>query len=163
MTALTPWNPSRRATARVKAPLPAPTHCRYCGARVSIVNNSEIYGKPHGDWPWLFLCGNRLCRAYVGLHPFTNIPLGTLADGPTREARGQAKQVFNPIWQSGHMTRTEAYQWLASQLGIGNVDECHIGYFDVAVCHRVVAACLELARKTEPQVGPRPSRLSAAA
>lgn len=76
--------------------------------------------------------------AYVGLHPFTAIPLGTLADEPTREARKRAKAAFNPIWQSGAMTRTDAYIWLAQQLGIENHEECHIGWFDVATCDRVV-------------------------
>lgn len=135
-TTKTPWNPSRRATARVKNPLPAPTTCPYDGGPVEIVNNSAIYGREYGEWPWAFLC--RSCQAYVGLHPFTAIPLGTLADGPTREARKRAKGAFNPIWQSGAMTRTDAYVWLAQQLGIENHEECHIGWFDVATCDRVV-------------------------
>ncbi len=144
----TPWNPSRRAIARVKNPLPAPTRCPYCQAHVSIANNSEIYGKPYGEWPWLYLCGDRQCRAYVGMHPLTDIPLGTLADGPTRQARGNAKAVFNPIWQSGRMTRTKAYHWLAEQLGIANVDECHFGWMDVQTCQRAASACLNLAKET---------------
>ncbi|SEU36388.1 Protein of unknown function [Burkholderia cepacia] len=136
-TTKTPWNPSRRATARVKNPLPAPTKCPYDGGPVEIVNNSAIYGRKYGEWPWAFLC--RSCRAYVGLHPFTKIPLGTLADGPTRDARKRAKAAFNPIWESGRMTRTDAYIWLARRLGIANHEECHIGWFDVATCDRVVA------------------------
>ncbi|OJB35398.1 zinc-finger-containing protein [Burkholderia ubonensis] len=137
-TTKTPWNPSRRATARVKNPFPAPTACPYDGGTVEIVKNAEIYGRPYGEWPWAFLC--RTCRAYVGLHPFTGIPLGTLADAPTREARKRAKAAFNPIWQSGAMTRTDAYVWLAQQLGIA-VGECHVGWFDATVCDRVVAIC----------------------
>lgn len=132
----TPWNPSRRATARVKNPLPTPTKCPYDGGAVEIVNNSAIYGREYGEWPWAFLC--RSCRAYVGLHPFTAIPLGTLADEPTRDARKRAKAAFNPIWQSGAMTRTDAYIWLARRLDIENHEECHIGWFDVATCDRVV-------------------------
>ena len=50
----TPWNPSRRATARVKNPLPAPTTCPYDGGPVEIVNNSAIYGREYGEWPWAF-------------------------------------------------------------------------------------------------------------
>ncbi|KVP48431.1 zinc-finger-containing protein [Burkholderia ubonensis] len=137
-TTKTPWNPSRRATARVKNALPAPTTCPYDGGPVEIVNNSAIYGRAYGEWPWAFLC--RTCRAYVGLHPFTGIPLGTLADAATREARKRAKAAFNPIWQSGAMTRTDAYVWLAQQLGIA-VGECHVGWFDATVCDRVVAIC----------------------
>jgi hypothetical protein len=56
-----------------------------------------------------------------------------------REARKRAKAVFNPLWQSGRMSRTDAYAWLADQLGVA-VAECHIGWFDVAQCDRVLAA-----------------------
>ncbi len=84
-----------------------------------------------------------------GMHPFTNIPLGTLADAPTRQARTRAKEVFNPIWQSQRMTRSEAYSWLAGQLGIANVEECHIGWFDVQTCQRVVVVCQQLAKEAK--------------
>lgn len=131
---VTPWNPSRRATARVKDALPAPTICPHCGGEVKLVSNAAIYGREFGEWPWAFLCGG--CRAYVGLHPFTGIPLGTLATAPMREARQRAKAAFNPLWQSGRMSRTDAYAWLAKEMGIPAA-ECHIGMFDVAQCELV--------------------------
>lgn len=139
-TPVTPWDPSRRATAKVKNPLPAPTRCRHCGAEVKLVSNAEIYGREYGEWPWAFLCQDQTCRAYVGLHPFTGIPLGTLATASIRNARKAAKALFNPLWQSGEMTRDEAYVWLAGQLGIANVEDCHIGWLDVPECKLVVAA-----------------------
>lgn len=135
----TPWNPSRKAIARVKNPLPAPTICPHCGSAVKIVCNSEIYnGQEYGEWPWAYKCDGSFCDAYVGMHPFTNIPLGTLATHAMRDARKRAKNVFQPLWQSGRMTRSEAYAWLAGQLGITKVNECHIGWFDVPMCNRVV-------------------------
>lgn len=143
---LTPWNPSRKAVARVKNPLPAPTHCPYCAGRVSIVNNSEMFGKPHGDWPWVYLCGNKQCGAYVDMLAGTNIPKGTLADTATRQARARAKQIFNPIWQNGYMTKAEAFGWLAGKLGIPEA-ECDIYRFDVMACRRTVSFCLDLARR----------------
>lgn len=139
---VTPQNPSRRATARVKAPLPAPTNCPHCAGDVKLVQNDVIYGSCYGEWPWAFLCQNQRCAAYVGLHPFTGIPLGTLATAPIRNARKRAKAVFNPLWESGGMSRDEAYAWLAGALGIDNVDHCHIGWFDVEQCKRVVDAVL---------------------
>lgn len=132
---VSPWNPSRRAITRVTNPLPEPTECQYCGGKVNLVKNSEIYGREYGDWPWAYLCID--CRAYVGLHPFTAIPLGTLADAATREARSRAKNAFNPLWQSGRMTRREAYTWLAARLDIPT-DACHVGWFDATTCDRVV-------------------------
>ncbi|MCY1246148.1 zinc-finger-containing domain protein [compost metagenome] len=80
------------------------------------------------------------CDSYVGLHPFTGIPLGTLATPEMRRARSAAKDAFNPLWQDGAMTRSEAYAWLARALGIADVEQCHIAWFDVAQCAAVVAA-----------------------
>ncbi|NML34543.1 hypothetical protein HHL14_27390 [Paraburkholderia sp. G-4-1-8] len=135
----TPWNPSRRATARVTNPLPQPTICPHCGSAVELVSNSHIYGREYGEWPWAFRCTDNECDSYVGLHPFTGIPLGTLANAATRAARKRAKNAFNPLWQDGgQFKRGEAYAWLAGQLGITDVSTCHIGWFDVAMCNRVV-------------------------
>lgn len=135
---VTPWNPSRGAVARVKNPLPVPEKCPNCGAPVFIGSNARIYGREFGKWPWALMCTG--CDSYVGLHPFTGIPLGTLATPPMRRARSEAKDAFNLLWQGGAMTRSEAYAWLASALGIANVEECHIGWFDVAQCAAVVEA-----------------------
>jgi hypothetical protein len=138
----TPWNPSRKAIARVKNPLPPPAACPHCGSPVEIVRNSVIYGRAYGEWPWAFRCTDDVCDSYVGMHPFTGIPLGTLANAEIRAARKRAKNVFNPLWQDGgQFTRSDAYAWLARQLGITNIEECHIGWFDVAMCDRVVEVC----------------------
>lgn len=148
----TPFDPSKTATARVKNPAPIPTSCPHCAAPVKLVNNSEIYnGKSYGEWPWAYLCTG--CRAYVGLHPFTAIPLGTLATAAIRTARMRAKDAFNPLWQSGKVGRSEAYHWLARQMGIANPEECHIGWFDVEQCAAVVAVCN--GRKTHSHPAPK--------
>ena len=132
----TPWNPSKTATARDKDPLPAPTTCNCCGSPdVEIVNNSAIYnGRSYGDWPWAYYCV--ACDAYVGLHPFTAIPLGTLADQPTREARKKAKPYFEYLFKTKMLSRTEAYARLAQELGL-SVSECHFGLFTVEQCAAV--------------------------
>lgn len=132
---ITPWNPSRRATARVPDPLPAPTHCPHCGRPIQIVNNRAIYGKEYGDWPWAFWC--KPCDAYVGLHPFTGIPLGTLATRPLRDARKKAKALFNELWQSGEMTRSAAYAWASKTLQLPP-KETHVAMFDIATCNRLI-------------------------
>lgn len=133
---VTPTNPSRSATVRVKNPLPVPSKCCLCGGKVECVSNGEIYGRPYGAWPWVYRCCN--CGAYVGLHPFTALPLGTLADARTRDARKRAKALFQPIWEGGSMTRTEAYAWLAAHLDIPFA-ACHFGWFDADMCNRVTA------------------------
>lgn len=143
----TPWNPSKRAIARVKNPLPAPEQCNCCGSiSVSIVNNSAIYGRSHGKWPWAYRCD--YCRAYVGMHPFTDIPLGTLADTKTREARKACKLPFIKIYESGILSRNAAYKALSEKLGIA-VDECHFGWFDSGMCERAAIAAWQIIDELE--------------
>lgn len=149
----TPDNPSSSATARVKNPLPAPTICRFCSGSVRIAGHAEIYGgREFGDWPYVYLCDS--CEAYVGLHPFTAIPLGTLADEPTRKARKECKPYFERLFNrklkvSGltvpqrfaTMDRSEAYRWLANQMQIP-IGECHFGWFDIEQCNRARGICI---------------------
>lgn len=138
----TPWNPSRRATARVLNPLPAPTVCPHCGNRVELVNNEAIYGKSYGEWPWAYRCATgKACDSFVGMHPYTNIPLGTLATPEMRNARKLTKDLFQQTWggkDSGRMSRDDAYAWLASQLNIP-LGECHFGWFDIPTCRKAYA------------------------
>ena len=128
---------SRRALARVKDRLPAPTRCNCCDGMVELVSNAEIYhGREYGDWPYAYLC--RGCGAYVGLHPNTDVPLGTLADKPTREARKSAKAVFMSL--VGHLfkgDRTAGYAWLAAGMRI-DPRRCHFGMFTVEQCAQAI-------------------------
>lgn len=150
MSKKTPWNPSRKAIARVKNPLPVPTECNCCrdfetGEQskdcIEIVENCEIYGKNYGEWPWVYMC--IICKAYVGLHPFTDIPLGTLADGPTRQARKKAKEPFELLHLNGKLSRSEAYRLLAEKMGI-TVSECHFSWFDVEQCKKAQSMVREI-------------------
>lgn len=125
-----PWHPSRKAIQRVPDPLPAPT-VHTCGKPVEIAHHTEVYGKVYSEWPWMYRC--MACDATVGMHPFTGIPLGTLANKELRRARTVSKQPFEQVWQGGLMTRTEAYQRLAQHLDIA-VDQCHFGLFDEDQC-----------------------------
>lgn len=136
-----------KSVAKVLDKLPVPTICLHCGGPVSLVKNDVLYGKLYGTWPYAYACNDVYgCNSYVGLHPGTDIPLGTLADNATRAARMRAKEAFNPLWEpiegfrSDAGKRTAAYAWLATQLGIP-AGACHIGWFDKQTCDRVVAIC----------------------
>jgi hypothetical protein len=132
---------SRRALARVPDPLPIPTTCRFCAETVELVENSVIYnGRSYGDWPYAYFCGG--CHSYVGLHPDTDLPLGTLADKRTREARNTCKRTFEAIWRDKHMGRSQAYQWLADKMRISR-EECHFGLFEPQQCKEAEAYCMD--------------------
>ncbi|EPG3568347.1 zinc-finger-containing protein [Providencia rettgeri] len=141
MTIKTPWNPSQKATKRVKDPSPVPKSCCHCSGNIKIVNNSEIYSKEYGEWPWAYLCES--CGAYVGMHPFTNIPLGTLATKQIREARKSCKPYFTRMFNAKKIHRSEGYKLLAAELGI-DTTLCHFGLFDVDMCQKAKSACLKL-------------------
>ncbi|MBI6550691.1 zinc-finger-containing protein, partial [Xenorhabdus lircayensis] len=80
----TPCNPNPKAIQRVNDPLTIPTKCRYCCGHVTIAHHTEVFRRilNNSRWPWLYVCNS--CDARVGMHPGTDIPLGTLADRPTR-------------------------------------------------------------------------------
>jgi len=117
--------------------------CPYCGKNAEFVGGERIY--PHRKDLYskrFYACFP--CKAWVGVHVGTKRPLGRLADAKLRRAKQAAHAAFDPIWKKGkggrQVKRSEAYAWLAGQLGI-SLDECHIGMFDFETCCRVVALC----------------------
>lgn len=105
---------------------PVTTVCPYCGGEVKLLGNEFIYGRKYGNG----LCYACLqCKASVGVHSGTEIPLGRLADQATRDLRKQCHALFDPLWKGGtrFKKRPEAYRWLAYKLGIPFAD-CHISW-----------------------------------
>jgi len=110
--------------------------CDYCNHDAVFVDSAEVYnGRSYG---MIYLC--RRCMAYVGVHKKNNKPLGRLANAELRKMKIHAHAAFDHIWRDGHESRRGAYKWLAEQLGIEGKD-CHIGMFDVGMCHKVIEAC----------------------
>lgn len=131
---------SRKALRRVKDPMPIPTACRYCGPNtpVFLVSNSEIYGREYGEWPYAYKCES--CDSYIGVHPHTDIPLGTLADADLRKARKENKPFFLDVQKKRRWTRKQAYAWLAGKMA-KPISECHWGWFEVYECERAGEIC----------------------
>jgi hypothetical protein len=131
-----PWNPDKYAVSKVYNFLPEPEECPHCGGAVALVNNCEIYhGKSYGSYPWSYICID--CKAYVGLHPNTAIPLGTLATLPMRKARKKAKTKFIVLTTFVAGGRSIAYKLLASAMGI-HQGVCHIAWFDEIQCKHAI-------------------------
>ena len=138
-----PQNPNPARVAKVTDALPVPTVCPHCASPVRIGTHEEVYsGRSFGSWPFVYLCEGEECGAYVGLHPFTNLPLGTLATEVVRAARKSAKAPFEKLWKTGKapMGRNEAYAWLADQMGIA-VSVCHFAHFDAEQCDKAKKLC----------------------
>ena len=126
---------------KVKDPTPVPTECRYCNGPVELVENSEIYRRNYGKWPYAYLC--RPCNAYVGLHPNTLIPLGSLADGELRRARKTSKELFYAYVKDFALTRSQGYAHLAAAMGIHGKHR-HFGMFEQDQCELAVQKIQEL-------------------
>jgi len=120
--------------------------CPYCGFEAELVDSSEVY---HGvSYGMVWLC--RPCDAYVGTHKNSqrHAPLGRLANKELRVWKMAAHAAFDPLWQAkierDGCTKSEArqagYGWLAGKLDI-DVNQCHIGMFDVDMCKRVCEIC----------------------
>jgi hypothetical protein len=112
--------------SNIKDALPTPTHCdNCCSINIELTTNDRIYGRIYGEWPKIYFCVD--CKAAVGCHPGTEIPLGKMADRATRQLRTKAHDEFDKLWRSGLMSRAKAYNWLAASLEI-DPSQCHISW-----------------------------------
>lgn len=124
-----------------------PTICRYCGSKVVFTSNAEIYGREYGTGK-CYLCRN--CRAFVGVHPGTDKPLGTLADEELRSWRKAAHFWFDQIWKKPLRltTRYKAYGWLAERLELPR-EKTHIGMFEKEECEKTIELSREKIRQNK--------------
>ncbi len=115
--------------------------CPYCVTGSSTATGKDVY--PHR--PDLASKNFRICwpcAAWVGCHD-DGRPMGRLANAELRKAKQEAHLAFDVLWEKRGMSRKAAYNFLAARLGI-DAKGCHIGMFDIDLCHRVVAICLPL-------------------
>jgi hypothetical protein len=127
--------------------------CPYCGSAATLETGPLVY--PHcpavASKPFWVCLGFPDCHTFVGCHPGTETPLGSLANGELRLWRKRAHLAFDALWKNeGPRTRGDTerarrsrglwYAWLSCKLQIPT-SKCHIGMFDVATCRRTVDAC----------------------
>lgn len=136
------------AVNRVRDKLPIPTKCHLCNGVVELMHHENVYGSTYDKkWPWLYRCKN--CTASVGLHPNTNIPLGTLADRKTRDARQKAKKLFHKWRMEKRYDRNLAYLNLAEALEIER-KYCHFGWFRREMCIKAMRFLTSELREMQP-------------
>lgn len=122
--------------------------CPYCGKDSELVPGTEIYSKDYGRL--MRIC--RPCQAWVGCHADSEEAMGRLANEELRYWKKLAHSAFDPLWEKAAINliwnkyipnvnnRTKAYMWLADQLSL-DMDDCHIGMFDIEYCKKVIAVC----------------------
>jgi hypothetical protein len=77
------------------------------------------------------------CPGTHGAHP-DGRPLGVPADLATKAARHRLHLVFDQLWQTHAMSRTQAYQWLMRAIDTDHRREAHIARFSIETCERVL-------------------------
>jgi hypothetical protein len=109
--------------------------CNYCGKPAELHGGLAVYpDRKDLEDRQFWVCWS--CNAWVGCKSGTDEPFGELADEALRAARTSAHKAFDPIWEQGLMTKTDAYAWLSQALGIPR-HECHIGLMKLEDCVRV--------------------------
>jgi len=110
--------------------------CPYCNIKAKKVGGKVIYPRrPDLYHHKFYLC--KKCGARVGINKVTGKPLGTLANYELRIDRMNAHKCFDKLWKSKKYSRSEAYEYLASAMGI-STDKCHIGMFNSSQCEEVI-------------------------
>lgn len=110
--------------------------CDYCGEQAHLVTGKQLY--PHRpDLAGIKAWQCTPCDASVGCHKNSENPLGRLANKALKKMKMKAHAAFDPLWKSGEMSRTEAYEWLQDKLNL-DPDACHIGKFDETMCQKVI-------------------------
>lgn len=116
--------------------------CPYCGSRAFLRPASVVYGPKAIDpaAPYYVCARYPACDSYVAAHKKTRLPMGTLADPELRRRRVHAHAAFDRLWQSGLMTKRQAYLWLRAKLDLPE-KEAHIGKFSILRCELVIQLC----------------------
>lgn len=115
--------------------LPIPKGCPHCGHAVALVNNSVIYGKSYGVWPYAWKCDH--CDAYVGVHADSVYPQGALAGRELHVMRHRVAEQLVSMRYAGMMSPAEARERLARMLGM-TVAACRIATFSEQQCQRAL-------------------------
>ena len=112
-----------------------PIKCPYCGHTAVLRDASYVYGENAVE-EHLYVCSRYpACNAYVGV-----IPKGTLADGNLRHKRIEAHKAFSKLWDTGIMTKKQAYRWLRYIFGLSS-EQAHIGQFSEYRCDELIRTC----------------------
>ena len=118
--------------------------CPYCGGPVVLRSADGIY-RENKNSTMLYVCSNYPeCDAYVRVG-FENpsVPIGSLANGNLRALRREAHRYFDQIYESGLMSKADAYAWLSMILAVPK-SQAHIGYLGEYYCREVIKESKQL-------------------
>ncbi len=124
-------------------------HCPYCGAKATLRPSSAVYGNAAKTDGYLYVCDRYpKCDAYVSAHQKSRLPMGTLANGDLRHKRMEAHKAFNWMWDSGLMSKRQAYRWMQAKLGLPE-EQAHIAKFGEYMCDQLIAICMQVQKNNK--------------
>lgn len=116
---------------------PSTIRCCYCGSSVTLRSAEGIVPQCKPG-TMLYVCRNYpACDSYVKVHPGTKLPMGSLANRELRTLRQKAHFHFNQLYETGFMSREEAYEWLSAVLNLP-MGKAHIGLLGQYYCQQVI-------------------------
>lgn len=126
--------------------------CPYCGSTVVYRSADGIY-HDNSKGAMLYVCSKYpKCDSYVRVHTGTKIPVGSLANHELRSLRRTAHHYFNQLYESGYMSKQDAYQWLANLI-MAPLSEAHIGYLGEYYCKQVIEESRKLLNRNKQRSG----------
>lgn len=135
---------SKRSNRMKSSVLPGTGRLRcHCGSHVVLRDAGDVC-RVHREGAKAYVCARYpACNSYVMAHPDTLEPMGSLAGPELRRLRYEAHQQFNRIYESGLMSKQEAYQWLAGVVQ-APMRHAHIGHLGDYYCREVIRKSREL-------------------
>lgn len=132
-------------------PRAQPPRCPYCGLPARF-DDGSTRRRSTPAWICTWYPG---CDAYVGCHPRSNIPMGSLANAALRQGRASVHMRMDQYWRysGGKLTRKDVYQIVATAMQrrsfhAGTAREQDIEAFDAAwpVIERLARRAIAAAR-----------------
>ena len=106
--------------------------CPSCGQKLTLVTGKKLHPYTIEAWKkYFWMCCE--CLMWVGCHPNSKKPLGTVADYELRQLRIECHDLIDPLWKSRQIERRELYDKLSKFLQLP-IEETHIGLFDKKTC-----------------------------
>ena len=115
----------------------------HCGCLAVLRDASEVC-RTHRTGAKAYVCAKYpACDSYVMAHPNTLEPMGSLAGPELRKLRREAHVEFNRLYESGLMTKKDAYHWLAFATQ-SPMAHAHIGHLGDYYCREVIRQSREM-------------------
>ena len=121
--------------------------CPYCGSRVELIHERDLFNHPARKDEMFFACVNKDCNTYCRtvLSPEGEyLPMGTLADANLRGLRTETHKLMDQLLTlKVFKDRKEMYGYFANHLGVRK-EEMHISMFAEFNCQKVIEQTINL-------------------